>query len=55
VPAEFFSPANRSATDLKPCQTTTDLDEALRRANGNRTEAAKLMGISRRTFYRRLE
>jgi transcriptional regulator of acetoin/glycerol metabolism len=27
---------------------------ALREANGNRSEAARLLGMSRRTFYRRL-
>jgi len=33
----------------------TDLQDALRRANHNKTKAARLLGISRRTLYRRLE
>jgi len=31
------------------------IERALREANGNRTVAAKKLGIPRRTFYRRLE
>jgi len=34
---------------------TTQITNALRQAKGNRTRAAKLLGISRATFYRRLE
>jgi transcriptional regulator of acetoin/glycerol metabolism len=30
------------------------LIDALRRANGNRTEAARLLGIGRATLYRKL-
>ena len=56
LPADFFSNnTNRPAAENKTVHGTTDLDEALHRTNGNRTEAAKLMGISRRTFYRRME
>ena len=36
-------------------QPQLTIQEALAAAQGNRTEAARLMGISRRTFYRRLE
>ena len=31
------------------------VEDALRRAKGNRTEAAKLMGISRVTFWKRMQ
>ena len=48
-------------TTLRQPSFTTEVDEptqiinALRQAKGNRTRAAKLLGISRATFYRRLE
>jgi two-component system, NtrC family, response regulator HydG len=55
LPTDFFSSTISPSTGHTSSQTTTDLNEALRRTNGNRSEAAKLMGISRRTLYRRLE
>ena len=35
--------------------TRDDLQRALSQANGNRDEAAKILGISRATFFRRLK
>ncbi|WP_277057985.1 sigma-54 dependent transcriptional regulator [Trichlorobacter lovleyi] len=57
LPAEFFSivQPGRSTTPAPQPRSALDLQEALRRTRGNRTEAAKLLGISRRTFYRWLE
>ena len=57
LPAEFFAVVgHRTETShAQPSHATSDLQEALRRTQGNRTEAAKLLGISRRTFYRWLE
>lgn len=37
-----------------PRNKALSLDDALQRAQGNRTEAARLMGVSRATFYRLL-
>jgi transcriptional regulator with PAS, ATPase and Fis domain len=57
LPTEFFSTIGLRTETSHPQQPhpTVDLQEALRRTQGNRTEAAKLLGISRRTFYRWLE
>ena len=57
LPTEFFNTVGHRTETNHPQQPhpTIDLQEALRRTQGNRTEAAKLLGISRRTFYRWLE
>ena len=31
------------------------MEEALRKAGGNRTQAARILGVSRRTLYNKLE
>lgn len=43
-----------SSQELHPPEPKAQLLRALRQAHGNRTEAAKLLGISRATLYRRL-
>ncbi|MDD2499779.1 MAG: sigma-54-dependent Fis family transcriptional regulator [Geobacter sp.] len=57
LPTEFFNTiGHRTETShAQQPHATVDLQETLRRTQGNRTEAAKLLGISRRTFYRWLE
>jgi transcriptional regulator with PAS, ATPase and Fis domain len=50
--------ADRADLDLGAAVERTTrayLDEALRRAGGNRTEAARLLGVSRRTLYNLLD
>ncbi|HEY5997704.1 MAG TPA: sigma-54-dependent Fis family transcriptional regulator [bacterium] len=44
-------PGGRRLDDLPPAER---IQRAIERAGGNRTEAAKLLGWSRRTFYRKL-
>ena len=57
LPVELLEPASGVSADL----AYSDLGEmeryqaALRDANGNRSEAARLLGVSRATFYRHLE
>jgi two-component system, NtrC family, response regulator HydG len=57
LPAEFFSNNRLQAAASRPTTPPPELSlqEALRRTKGNRTEAARLLGISRRTLYRRIE
>lgn len=56
LPPEIISPEAPTPTRLE--QSSADEKSrilvALRQANGNRSEAARLLGMSRRTFYRRL-
>lgn len=56
LPAEFFS-SNRltvSKTAEEPAKELS-LQQAITQAQGNRSEAARLLGISRRTLYRWLD
>lgn len=57
LPTEFFNIAKSTSEAGAALHHHPDMTikEALRRTGGNRTEAAKLLGVSRRTFYRRLE
>jgi transcriptional regulator of acetoin/glycerol metabolism len=55
LPPELRTPAReRSGTGDPRVEERHRLIAALRAARGNRTAAARLMGISRATFYRRL-
>jgi transcriptional regulator of acetoin/glycerol metabolism len=43
-----------AATPADDAEEREQLLDALRRAGGNRSEAARLLGIGRSTFYRKL-
>jgi PAS domain S-box-containing protein len=58
LPTEFtHHTTTPRQTPSQPAKQNSNLSvqEALYQTGGNRTEAARLLGISRRTFYRRLE
>jgi transcriptional regulator of acetoin/glycerol metabolism len=60
IPAEELPPELHEGTPFQSRFEDTPLDEkqrllaALEQAHGNRTAAARLLGMSRATFYRRL-
>ncbi len=60
IPADDLPPELHEGAPLQPRPDDTPLDEkqrllaALEQARGNRTAAARLLGMSRATFYRRL-
>ena len=51
---QYFESHPRSA-DLSPAAEAKAIRRALEQAGGNKTEAARLLGMSRRTIYRKLE
>jgi DNA-binding NtrC family response regulator len=55
LPPEIIHPEQQPAVPMQPSSNERNrILIALREANGNRSEAARLLGMSRRTFYRRL-
>ena len=55
LPAEIRNSESRANYRLRKRQAEqARLAEAIRQTGGNRSEAARLLGMSRRTFYRRL-
>jgi len=54
LPPEVVSFSSSPASPAEPVDEKQRLLQALERAKGNRTVAARLLGISRATFYRRL-
>jgi len=60
--ARFFSGSSDSNSNVQGVDTTLSVEEnekrllrnALLQAGGNRTKAAQLMGVSRRTLHRKL-
>jgi transcriptional regulator with PAS, ATPase and Fis domain len=56
LPPEIRRPKSEPALKLNEFKTEKEaIVEALRRSRGNRSKAAQLMGVSRATFYRRLD
>ncbi len=56
LPQQF--PPNNLSSDLKSSRRESErkvIEQAIQRCNGNKTEAAKLLGISRASLYQRLK
>jgi len=51
---EYFE-SHALTNNLNPEDETRAIRKALEQAGGNKTEAARLLGMSRRTIYRKLE
>jgi len=57
LPPDFrrFVDAHLHPADLSPADEAEAIRKALARAGGNKSEAARLLGMSRRTIYRKME
>jgi transcriptional regulator with PAS, ATPase and Fis domain len=57
LPGDFrkYFDSHTLKTDLSPEDEAGAIRDALKQANGNKSEAARLLGMSRRTIYRKLE
>ena len=57
LPPDFLTyfESHALSTDLDPADEAAAIQQALEQAGGNKTEAARLLGMSRRTIYRKLE
>ena len=57
LPPEFHAPTNGTVelAQLDPEDETKRFADALAEAGGNRSKAARILGISRATFYRKLD
>jgi len=57
LPSDFrrYCESHALPADLSPEDEAEAIHQALRQADGNKTEAARLLGMSRRTIYRKLE
>jgi DNA-binding NtrC family response regulator len=59
LPEEFNPPKEEHSIAVSPRKTLKELElqaikDSLRRCNGNKSKAAKMLGISRKAFYKRL-
>ena len=57
LPSDFcrYYESHALPADLSPEEETKAIRKALEQSGGNKTEAARLLGMSRRTIYRKLE
>ena len=57
LPSDFrrYYESHVLAADLSPQEEAESIRKALEQSGGNKTEAARLLGMSRRTIYRKLE
>jgi two-component system response regulator HydG len=57
LPSDFrrYCESHALPADISPEDEAESIHKALKQAGGNKTEAARLLGMSRRTIYRKLE
>ena len=57
LPFDFlkYFESHRLPTDPNPTEEAESIRQALEQAGGNKTEAARRLGMSRRTIYRKIE